>query len=157
MNTAGMVVEYSIELWKFLTQLRLSELAISWQHALPREDPVYSQGCSSWWTELCSTDSSQIALSPICNIVEKHDLSTPGCCPGVADCCFADELLSCVQTEQLPSVYLCVGSSRLSSPMPSNCEWEFQAHIHKKHSVAGAECYIQTACIILWKWIVKGC
>lgn len=36
-------------------------LAICWRRTLPRADPVCSQGCSGWWTELCSTDSSQIA------------------------------------------------------------------------------------------------
>lgn len=66
-----------------------------------------------------------------CNFLEKHDLSTLGCCPGVAGCCFADELLYSVHTEQLPSVYLCVGSSLFSSYMPSICEWEVRAHFQE--------------------------
>lgn len=66
-----------------------------------------------------------------CNFLEKRDLSTPGCHPGVAGSCFADELLYSVHTEQLPSVYLCVGSSLFSSHMPSICEWEARAHVQE--------------------------
>ena len=66
-----------------------------------------------------------------CNFLEKRDLSTPGCCPGVAGCCFADELLYGVHTEQLPSVYLCVGSPLFSSHMPSICEWEARAPVQE--------------------------
>lgn len=69
-------------------------------------------------------------LHPLhCNFVEKHDLSTPGCSPGVAGCCFADKLLCSVHTEQLPSVYLCAEGAVLSSHSPSSCEWEVRAHI----------------------------
>lgn len=56
----GGCMQYILECFPNITQSQ-RQLAISWQRALPRADPVCSQGCSSWWTELCSTDSSQIA------------------------------------------------------------------------------------------------
>lgn len=90
--------------WKYVRQHN-SELAISWQHTLPRADPVCSQGCSSWQNYAPQILHRLHSLH--CNFLEKHDLSTPGCCPGVSGCCFADKLLCSVHTEQLPSVYLC--------------------------------------------------
>lgn len=39
------------------------QLSMGWHDALPRADLVCSQGCSTWWTELCSPDSSQIVNS----------------------------------------------------------------------------------------------
>lgn len=55
----------------FVVALRLAyarserQSSMGWHDALPRADLVCSQGCSTWWTELCSTDSSQIANSSI--------------------------------------------------------------------------------------------
>lgn len=109
-----------------------SELAIGWQHALPTSRPPFAPGDAQFDEENYAPQIPH-RLHPLhCNFVEKHDLSTPGCCPGVAGCCFADKLLCSVHTEQLPSVYLCAGRAPLSSHSPSSCEWAARAHIQDR-------------------------
>lgn len=107
-----------------------------------------SMGIFSYWLTSCSPKGRSSLFSGMLKLMNRimlhrfvtdctllHcnflDLSTPGCCPGVAGCCFADELLYSVHTEQLPSVRLCAGSSLSSSHMPSICEWEVQADVQE--------------------------
>lgn len=90
-------------------------LAIGWHHCTPKERSSLFSGMLSLMNRITLHRFLTDCTLLHCNFPEKHDLSTPGCCPGVVGCCFADELLYSVHTEQLPPVYLCDGSSLLSS------------------------------------------
>lgn len=123
-NFAGTVSYVTVQVCMLLTSFRVGH------HATACPLTGKPNLWWSWWTELYSTDFSD--CTPLHrNFLAKHDLSTPGCCPVVAGCCFAERLLCSVHTEQLPSAYLCGERGFLSYHLQNSFEWEGQTQMQK--------------------------
>lgn len=95
------------------------QLAISWQHALPRANGVLFSVTLGLMSRimLCRFLADCALLQ--CNLLKTDDLSSLHWCPGVARCCSADESLCSVHAERLPPS----PGAPSGSHMNLICEW----------------------------------
>lgn len=94
-------------------------LAISLQPALTGADPVCFREYLGWWTELCSTDPSQIVHFSFVIFVNSVTRAIGVAVLGRQAAVLLISYFAVFTLSNCPLVYLCVGSSPFSSHMPS--------------------------------------
>lgn len=118
-------------------------LAISLQPALTGADPVCCREYLGWWTELCSTDPSQIAHFSNVIFVNSVTWALGVAILGRQAAVLLISYFTVFTPSNWPPVYLCVGSSPFSSRMPSIWN-ERSGIVPGKSSVADGEKTIYT-------------
>lgn len=118
-------------------------LAISLQPALTGADPVCCREYLGWWTELCSTDPSQIAHFSNVIFVNSVTWALGVAILGRQAAVLLISYFTVFSLSNWPPVYLCVGSSPFSSRMPSIWN-ERSGIVPGKSSVADGEKTIYT-------------
>lgn len=125
------------------SQLVPHHLAFSLQPDLTGADSVCFRQYLGWWTELCSTDPSQIAHFSIVIFVNSVTWALGVAVLGRQAAVLLISYFAVFTLSNCPLVYLCVGSSLFSSHMPSIWNERFGI-VPGKSSVADGEKTIYT-------------
>lgn len=117
------------------------QLAISWQHALPRANAVLFSVTLSLMSRIMLCRFLPDCTLLLYNLLKTDDLSSLGWCPGVAGCCCRWITLQCSRWVVAPPAPGAASGSRMNLI----CEWELWSRAQEELGCRWPKTYVVSA------------